>query len=67
MGDVIHIKTKLQCRICGDGFADENFMLGRCCGLEMIEVPWTKADYEKEKRNKEAIREILARASKLDW
>lgn len=67
MGDVHHIKTKTQCQICGDGYADENFMIGRCCGLPLIEVPWTTEDYENERARKEAIQRILERASKLDW
>lgn len=67
MGDVIHIRTKTMCQVCGNGYADENFMLGRCHGLPLIEVPWTKEDYAEHEAKKEAIKRILERASKLDW
>lgn len=67
MGDVIKLRTKTECQVCGDGYADENFMIGRCHGLPLIEVPWTKEDYEHEKERQEAIKKILERASKLDW
>jgi hypothetical protein len=67
MTNVHHIRTKTVCQICGDGYGSEEFMLGRCCGLELIEVPWTKEDYEHERNRQEAIKMINERASKLDW
>ncbi|QXO12325.1 hypothetical protein pEaSNUABM49_00079 [Erwinia phage pEa_SNUABM_49] len=65
MGDVIHIKTKTRCQICGDGYADENFMIGRCCGLPLIEVPYTKEDYENDRIRQEIIQDIMNK--KFDW
>lgn len=67
MSNVHNIRTKTVCQICGNGYADENFMIGYCHGLPLIEVPWTKEDYEHERMRKEAIKEILKRSSNLDW
>lgn len=57
-------KTKPWCQKCGNGFADENFMLGRCCGLPMIEIEIPKEELELEEA---ARKRILARAAKLKW
>lgn len=65
MGDVIKIRTKTWCQVCGNGYADENFMLGYCHGLPLIEVPWTKEDYENHRRREQAIKEIMSK--KFDW
>ena len=67
MSDEIYVRTKTQCQVCGDGYADENLMLGRCCGVRMIEVPWSEQDYLDEKEKKEAIQKILERANKMEW
>lgn len=67
MSNVHQIRTKTMCQVCGNGYGDEENMLGRCHGLPLIEVPWTKADYENNRKRKEAIQQILAEAKKLNW
>lgn len=67
MFNIQHIRTKTVCQICVDGYGDEEFMLGRCCGLELKEVPWTKDDYDNERNRQQAIKRIIKRASKLNW
>lgn len=40
-------RTKALCKICHDGYADENFSFGRCCGVRMVEIPqdlWDSID-----------------------
>lgn len=59
--------TKTVCQLCGDGWGDEEFMLGMCCGQPLIEVPKTEADLEKDRRYAEAKKRVLAAAAKLDW
>ena len=67
MSNVIQLKTKPWCQVCGDGFGSEEYMFGRCCGMEMIEIPYTKEDYENERKTKEAMQRILAKANKINW
>lgn len=67
MTNVHHIKTKLVCQVCVNNYGSEEHMLGRCHGLPLVEVPWTKEDYENERNRQEAVKRILERASKLNW
>lgn len=30
---------KVLCRVCHDNYADENYCLGFCCGMKMVQVP----------------------------
>lgn len=33
------MQVKALCRICHDGYGDEEYCFGRCCGFDMVEVP----------------------------
>ena len=40
-------QKKALCKICHDGYSDENFCFGRCCGVKMVEIPkdlWDSID-----------------------
>lgn len=56
------IRMKALCRICHDGYADENFCFGRCCGCRMMEVP--QEDYDKIRYDKEAINKLIVEKGK---
>jgi len=61
------MKTKTTCQKCGDDFSNESFELGICCGLPLVEIPFTKEDWKKEILRKKAESKIQEEASKLGW
>lgn len=61
------MRNKTECQICKDGYGDEEMMLGMCCGLPLVQVPWTEEDYESERKREVARKNLLEAAKKLDW
>jgi hypothetical protein len=59
--------TKTVCQRCGDGYSDEANMLGRCCGLPLIDVALTQADIDEHHARSRAIAEIIKSNDKLNW
>lgn len=52
------------CKNCGDGWSDEDFMFGTCCGARLRTRLETD---EEEKSRREAVNRITERASKQNW
>lgn len=51
-------QMKALCKICHDGYADENFCLGRCCGVRMVQIPdrlWKSVDRNNRQEIQQAI------------
>ncbi len=61
------MRTKTACQRCGDNFSNEGFELGMCCGLPLVEVPFTKEDWEREIKIEKVKSLIYEEASKLGW
>jgi hypothetical protein len=61
------IKTKTVCQVCVDSYGDEEYMLGRCCGLPLFDVPMNQADLANDRRMVQARKRLREEASKLDW
>lgn len=58
------IETKTYCPVCNDGYSDEDFMFGYCCGEKLRERLLTRE--EKEARML-ALKSIKAKVAKLGW
>ena len=52
------------CCHCGDGWSDENFMIGWCCGSELSQRSETK---EEEEVREKALKNIKCESEKLGW
>ncbi len=60
--------TKTWCSVCGNGWGDENFFLGLCCGRDLIfDHPMTQEEILQELKREKLTAAILKRASKLGW
>lgn len=51
-------RMKALCRRCHDGYSDENFCFGRCCGMDMVEVP--ESLYRPIAHNSVAVNSLIA-------
>ena len=48
-------RMKALCRSCHDGYGDEEFCFGRCCGRDMVEVPeelYNRVSHDRSEINK---------------
>jgi hypothetical protein len=52
------------CEQCGDGWCDENYLLGVCCGEQL---KTRKETDEEEVVRERAVANILKRANSLGW
>lgn len=70
MGNIIPIRPimyKTECQVCKDGYADENFMIGYCCGLPLIERPYTAEEYRAYDERQQIIQQIIEESKNLKW
>ena len=56
--------TVTYCENCGDGYSDEEYMLGWCCHQSLSTRLETA---EEEKQRESAIKSIIDKANKLGW
>lgn len=57
-------QTITFCRICNDGWCDEDFMFGFCCGHTLS----TRLETDEEENSREsAIASILKQAEGIGW
>jgi len=58
-------QTITYCPVCDDGWSDENYMLGVCCGgAELEERPETDEEFCSRVAAENRVRQ---RAEELDW
>lgn len=63
--DAMSEPMKALCRVCYDGYGDEEFCFGRCCGSTMVEVPKRMWDELDGRASREEINELIAKHGKL--
>lgn len=59
-----YVQMKALCRVCYDGYGDEEFSFGRCCGSTMVEVPKHMWDELDGRASREEINELIAKHGK---
>lgn len=58
------VPMKALCRVCHDGYSDEEFCFGRCCGQTMVEVPKHMWDALHYRSTHDDIDELIAKHGK---
>lgn len=59
---------KTWCTNCGDKWGDENFLLGMCCGRELIyDYPMNPEEIKQELQRDIIINKTINRARRLKW
>jgi len=42
--------SNVKCQVCGDGFGDEEYMLGLCCGYQLIYIDTGLSVFDKKEK-----------------
>jgi hypothetical protein len=60
-------RFKTICQVCGNKYGSEEFMLGMCHGLPLINTPFTDKDYNEYELILKANSNVIKHAKKLGW